>query len=183
MGRTIRISGAAVVVTCFWGWFLAAPVMGASPQEMGESARRAGNAMYDAFRKGRLDEFVSYTYPGLIKLMGGKEKMVEVLQKGLAEMAEQGFRFLSGKVGVPTQVVKAGPEIHALLPMSQIMSAPGGELHVESHMVAVSSNGGQTWTFIDTGKMTPENIRTVLPNFNPELKLPRKSEPKFVPKK
>jgi hypothetical protein len=44
------------------------------------------------------------------------------------------------------------------------------------------SSDGAAWTFIDTGNLTPETVRELLPKFNPELKLPPKTEPKFVPK-
>jgi len=157
------------------------PAQGAPPAELAEAARRDGKAMYDAFRKGRLDEFASYTYPGLIKQAGGKKKMIEVLEKGLADMAREGFRFVSGVVSPPIQIVKAGSEIHALLPLEQVMSAPGGQLNLAGHLIGISADGGKTWTFIDSGKLTAGNIRQILPNYNPELKLPPKTEPKFVP--
>jgi hypothetical protein len=69
------------------------------------------------------------------------------------------------------------------VPLTQILSAPGGELHLAGHMVGISSNNGQSWTFIDSSTLTPDNVRQLLPTFNPELKLPPKAEPRFVPKK
>ena len=137
--------------------------------------------MYDAFRKGRLDAFVSYTYPAVVKQMGGKEKMIALLQKGRADMEKEGFRFVSGGVASPVQIVKAGAEIHALLPLTQVLAAPGGELHLTGHVLGISSDGA-AWTFIDSGNLTPDTVRELLPKFNPELKLPPKTEPKFVPK-
>jgi hypothetical protein len=41
-----------------------------------ETARRDGNAMYQAFHDGDLEPFAAYTYPGLLKLFGGKQKMI-----------------------------------------------------------------------------------------------------------
>jgi hypothetical protein len=163
MSTARRGSATALAVACLCGWML--------------------GAMYEAFRKGRLDEFASYTHPALIKQMGGKDKLVNLLRKGLEDMAKEGFRFLSARVGPPIQVVQAGSDLHALVPLSQVMSAPGGELHLSGHLLGVSSNDGQSWTFIDTGKLTPGDIRQLLPTFNPELKLPPRSEPKFVPGK
>ena len=108
--------------------------------------------------------------------------MIALIEKGRADMEKEGFRFLSGAVASPTQVVKAGPDLHALLPLTQVMSAPGGELHLAGHLLGVSSDGGKTWTFVDTGTLNARSVREVLPSFNPELKIPVKSEPRFVPK-
>jgi hypothetical protein len=183
MTRSIRRSGTVLALAWLGGWLGAAPAQGAPLGPAGEAARRDGNAMYDAFRRGRLEEFVAFAYPAVVQEMGGKEKMVAVLKKGLAEMATQGFRFVSGRVSGPIQVVRAKGELHALVPLTQILSAPGGELHLAGHMLGVSSNNGQSWTFIDAGTLTPDNVRQLLPSFNPELKLPPKAEPRFVPKK
>jgi hypothetical protein len=180
MNTTVRRWGAALGI---WLCSFSAPAASAPAREVAEAARRDANAMYDAFRRGKLDEFAAYTYPGLLKMAGGKQKMVEMLEKGLADMAKEGFRFVSGVVSPPTQVVKAGAELHALLPMKQVMSAPGGELNLASHLLGISSDGGKTWTFIDSAKLTPANVREILPIYNPELKLPPRTEPKFVPKK
>ncbi len=176
-------SGRAALLLLGLQGLLPARAWAASPAETAEAARREGGAMYEALRLGRLEAFAGYTYPGVVKQMGGKAEMVAVLRKGIADMADQGFRFVSGKVSPPVQIVKAGKEVHALLPMAQVLSAPGGELHLSGHLLGVSADGGKTWTFIDTAKLTPEEVREVLPTFNTELKLPRKTDPKFIPKK
>jgi hypothetical protein len=147
-----------------------------------DAAVRDGNAMYEAFRDGDLDRFASYTYSGLIQVLGGKERMLELLRKGEADMAAEGYRFTSGHVAAPTEVLTAGPELHALLPLTQVLTAPGGELHVQGHLLGISADGGKTWTFIDTGRLTPENVRQVVPNFNPGLRLPGKAQARFIPK-
>jgi len=38
--------------------------------------------------------FSKYTYPKILEMMGGKQKMVEVLDKGLKEMQSEGVAFL-----------------------------------------------------------------------------------------
>jgi hypothetical protein len=147
-----------------------------------EAAKRDGIAMYQAFHSGDLERFAAYTYPGLLKLLGGKQKMIAMLQKETSDMAAEGFRFKSAMVGAPTQLVAAGAQLQAMLPLNQVMTAPGGEMHLEGHVLGVSSDGGKTWTFIDAEKLTAGNVRKVLPNYDPRLELPGKKEPTFVPK-
>jgi hypothetical protein len=147
-----------------------------------DAAKRDGDAMYQAFQKGDLERFAAYTYPGIFKLLGGKQKMIALVKKGLSDMAADGVRFKSAAVGAPTQLVAVGTELHAMLPLKQVMTAPGGEVHVDGYLLGVSSDGGKTWTFIDADKLTADNVRQVLPNYDPRLEIPPKKEPKFVPK-
>ena len=154
--------------------------VGADPAR--DAAVRDGNSMYEAFRDGDLERFASYTYPGLINVLGGRARMLELLRKGQADMAAEGYRFTSGRVTTPAEVVTAGNELHALLPLTQILTAPGGELHVRGHLLGISADGGTTWTFIDTGRLTPENVRQVVPSFNPRLRLPGQAQSRFIRK-
>jgi hypothetical protein len=147
-----------------------------------DAAKRDGNAMYQAFHAGDLERFAAYTYPGLFKMFGGKEKMIAVVKQGISDMAAKGFVFKSAVVGAPTQLVADGDQLQAMLPLNHVMTAPGGELHLEGHMLGVSSDGGKTWTFIDAENLTAENVRQVLRSYDPRLKLPGKQETKFVPK-
>jgi hypothetical protein len=183
MGSRRRGAALGLLAICVWaGAFGARPLRAAPARQVGQAAERAANAMYHAFRKGRLAEFVSYTYPVVVQQMGGREQMIAAIAKGRADMEKEGFRFQSGAVASPTQIVEAGRDLHVLLPLAQILTAPGGELHLQGHLLGVSSDQGKTWTFIDTGTLTPENIRQVLPSYNPTLKLPARSEPRFVAK-
>ena|SRR5215831_6530483 len=108
--------------------------------------------------------------------------MIAIVQKGISDMAADGYRFKSAAVGAPTQLLAVGGELHAMLPLTQVMTAPGGELHLEGYLLAVSSDRGKTWTFVDAEKLTADNVRQVLPNYDPRLQLPAKKEPRFVPR-
>jgi hypothetical protein len=128
-----------------------------------EAARRDGRAMYDAFYSGDLERYASYTDPGLLKLIGGKQKIIANIEKERPKMAAEGFHFLSAEVGEVTQLVDAGGELQVMLPLNQVMTALVGEVHLSGYLLGVSRDGGKTWTFIDAEKLTSENVRLVLP--------------------
>jgi hypothetical protein len=148
------------------------------------NAQRDATAMSKAFLAGDFETFANYAYPNMVKLAGGRKKLIDTLKKGMAEMKGEGFRFLSSTVGPPTELVKAGNELHAILPQQQVIevAAKHGELHGMGHLIGVSSDSGKTWTFIDAAGATPETIRQVLPSYNPKLKVPPRTQPTFVPK-
>src|SRR5438067_1411380 len=62
------------------------------------------------------------------------------------------------------------------------MSVTGGILKAESFLLAISGDGGSTWCFVDGAglRQLGGRIGTMLPNFPPDLDLPRKKEPIFI---
>jgi hypothetical protein len=158
---------------------LAAPV----PAGAADAAQREATRMYQAFIARDLKTFAGFTYPRIVEMAGGRDKMITLVEKGLTHMKDTGLAFKNVVVARPTQIVFDGKETQAILPMKVVMSAPTGEIHTESHLLGVSSDGGKSWTFIDGAKLTNESARKILPSFNPELSLPTTPQPKFVPTK
>jgi hypothetical protein len=158
------------------------PLTASAARAAKEAARRDARAMYDAFHSGDLERFASYTDPGLLKAMGGKQKAIATIEEGRPKMAADGYRFESAEVGEVTQLVEAGAELQAMLPLNQVMTTPVGEVHLSGHVLGVSRDGGKTWTFIDAETLTPQNIQLVLPTYDPRLKLPGREKPKLIRK-
>ena len=60
-----------------------------------------------------------------------------------------GQRLVSATVGASIQMVKAGDELHAILPLEEISVVRGkdGEFHEQAYLLGVSSDDGKTWRF------------------------------------
>src|SRR4051794_18527634 len=87
-GSMSRKSKTTVFALTLWAALILAstatrgePVNGAS-----DAAKRDANAMNQAFVKGDFETFAKYAYPGVLKKMGGKRKLIATLQQGLADM-------------------------------------------------------------------------------------------------
>jgi hypothetical protein len=149
-----------------------------------EAASRDATAMFQAFIRGDLDAFAEFTYPAVVAMAGGKPAMKAILEKGLADMRAQGFSFRSVSVDKPTQVLKAGDELHALLPMLIVIRTPQGDMHVPSYLLGVSQNKGKAWTFVDTNKLQDQpTLHRLFPRYNKALKIPPKKQTWIVPAK
>ena len=158
------------------------PSTAAAARVAKEAARRDATAMYVAFLDGDLDRYASYAYPGLLKLFGGKLKLIATIEKERPSMEAKGLRIESAEVGAVTQLVETKSELQAILPLTQVMTVPGGEVHMPGSLLGISEDRGKTWTFMDSSKLTSENVRQVLPTYDPRLKLPGPKEPKFIRK-
>ena len=147
------------------------------PAKIKEQAQQTANALL----QGDYETLMKFTHPKVIELIGGRDKMMTLLKNGTVEMQQQGVSFESVAIGDPSPTVKAGDELHCLVPQTIFMKVPKGKLKTESHLLAVSQDNGRNWVFIDTVKLDENNIKMVLPNYNFDLKLPPKSKPLFIP--
>lgn len=158
------------------------PLTATAVRDAKEAARRDGAAMYVALHDGDLERFASYTYPGLVKLFGGKLKMIATIEKARPNLEAKGLRMESAEVGAVTQFVETNGQLQVMLPLNQVVTVPEGEIHLSGSLLGISDDRGKTWTFIDAEKLTSENVRLVLPTYDPRLKLPERKEPQFVRK-
>ena len=62
------------------------------------------------------------------------------------------------------------------MPITSKFKAQDGLFQIEGSLIAISTDGGQNWTFVDaTGKDQTE-LKKILPNLD-KLKLPPEKEP------
>lgn len=119
-----------------------------------------------------------YTYPKIIQLMGGKEKMKEIM---LGMMQQQQITFESAEIGDPSEIYKTGEnDLFSLVPQTIVMKMPGYTVTNESYLIAISENKGERWYFLDTAQITMENVQNMIPNYNMDLVIPAKKEPIVV---
>jgi hypothetical protein len=141
-----------------------------------EKAQECSSALL-AENYGRLADL---TYPKVVQMTGGREKMIAYLRSGTTRMKADGSVILSTDIGNPSAVTAAGPDLFSVVPTDTEMKVKGGKLKIKSFMIAVSSDAGKTWSFIDGGDVDDQKIRTVLPNLPATLKLPAREKPILV---
>lgn len=122
-----------------------------------------------------------HTYPKLVSMLGGKEKMEATSKKMISKMQSQGFKIESVIIGEPEKIYNAGTELHCLVPQTIIFGSVRGRLQQSSYLLAVSTNKGAYWYFMDAAKLDAQNAGTIFPKFNTSLVLPQKQAPKYLP--
>ncbi len=120
---------------------------------------------------------VDLTYPKVIEVAGGRDKMIASLAKEMKEMEAEGVFVLSSTAGAPTQIAHASGSIYAVLPTTLKVKAQDGVFQTESSMIGISSDGGATWTFIDAGGKDRNELKKLLPDAADGLNLPAEKEP------
>ncbi len=82
-------------------------------------------------------------------MVGGEQKMKEVLDTTLREMESQGVVLLKITFGEPSSAIIMGNELQCTLPEALEMQVQGGKLIDISTMIAISTDAGKNWYFID----------------------------------
>lgn len=144
-------------------------------EEIKKQAEIAAKALVD----GDYETLIKYTYPKLIERMGGKDYFMNIINAGKAQMASQGTTLEKFTIGTPSDVVKAGNELHALVPQTLTMKVKNGKMKTDGYLIAISKDNGSHWFFLDTSTLNMENIKMILPNYNMALVIPEKKPPTF----
>lgn len=145
--------------------------------EIIESSQKMGDALvtYD------YQTLADYTYPKIIEMMGGNDKMIEITENAIEQMRQQGFEFSKINFGKPTKIYEAGNELHSLLDQTIEIKKTSGTIISKSYLLAISLDKGERWYFLDTADLTNETVYELFPDFNSDLSIPEKKQPQFIP--
>jgi hypothetical protein len=132
--------------------------------------------------KGDHAKVVDLTYPKIVEIIGGRDKMRATLETAMKQMKDRGFSIRSLQVEEPAEILTEGNNTFAVVPTTIEMTAPGGKLVGKSYLLGISADGGKTWKFIDGAGLATKQMRDlVLPSKLPaRLKLPAKQDPQFI---
>lgn len=123
---------------------------------------------------------VKYTYPALVKMMGGADKMISVLTKGFETMKAQGAAFKGGEIGEPGKILNTGDKLFSVVPEKLIMESNGTKFYITSSLLAISLNKGVNWYFLDGGNMTDTQIQQLFPEVRGKLTIAKRTNPVVI---
>src|SRR5439155_27208216 len=103
----------------------------------------------DATLKGDHGKLMDHTYDGVIKQLGGREKAIAAIDAVTQALKAQGITVKSFKVGEPGDFLSEGGNTFVVVPTVMEMTFPGGKAIGKSYVLAISSDGGKSWKFVD----------------------------------
>ncbi len=146
-----------------------------------ESIRAAASKGATAMEEGDHAGLVATTYPLVIEMLGGREKATRTLASGMADMKAKGFRIVTIMLGDPGTPFPAAGKDYSIVPMTMVMENQSASITVPSFLLAISTDGRGTWTFVDGSSLTPATRKLILPDLPPD-KLPPKQKTIVEPK-
>ncbi len=141
------------------------PYAGIGQNNLRADAGKMGKALAEK----NYEVYLNYTYPKLLKDMGGREKMKQTIQTQMEDLERQGIKILSVSYGEPSVIIKEKKELQATLPQQITFESTNGKVTAQSTIIAISQDAGAHWYFIDPGERDLETVRITLPNLSKKL--------------
>ncbi len=138
-----------------------------------EMARALVNNDFDAFSK--------YVHPSVLQLAGSKEKLKHTTDSVSLVMRTMGIKFKKILIGDPGPIVNSHNQLQSVVPQSTDIQTPMGNMHTESSLIALSSDNGKKWYFVDTNMYHGDKLKKLLPELSSELVIPPQKKPVFTP--
>ncbi len=132
--------------------------------------------MISAMKNSDYNRILDYTYPKIIEIGGGKEKLSSLMKTTFDKMKNEGYVFENQILDEPQNIYIAGKELHCIVPKKTIMKTPKGRIQATYYLLAVSKDNGRKWFFVETHLLNDENRKLIFPNFNSALKIPKNTK-------
>lgn len=124
--------------------------------------------------------FSSYMYPKIISFAGGRDKMKSDMDSANAAMKQFGVAFKKILIGNPGPIIHYHDQLQCVVPQTTTMQTLVGDLEAETSLIAISTDNGKKWYFIDTNVYRVDKIKGALPELSAELVIPPQKQPKLI---
>jgi hypothetical protein len=137
---------------------------------------KQANEMAQSLISKDYERFSNFAYPKIVSALGGKDKYIQIMKN-----ADTKDTILSKvTIGEPSVIVDTGTELQSVVPQTLEIKIPTGLLVSQGALIAISSDKGNSWYFIDTGGNGIERIRMQLPNISKNLIIPDSKQPVLI---
>ena len=149
----------------------------AQTRPLPEEARRSNldaqlSSMEQAFMKEEFEAFADFMHPDVLRVAGGADVLAKQLRQGMEQLSAQGGKVSKVTHGAPSRIVAADRELQCTVPQTTEFQLAADAKTTQSTLLAVSSDGGQHWAFLDTGGKDWETVRRLVPSLSREIVLP-----------
>jgi len=120
-----------------------------------------------------IDEYLNYMHPNIIEMGGGKDLAKQAVQQQLNTYKSMNVDVVSITHGDPGPLVQAGSELHCIVPATTKLAQGDAEFDSVNNWLAISSDDGQSWAFVDMSYYDANSLKIYLPDYNSALVYPQ----------
>lgn len=147
--------------------FLASNCMpsGPAPPKSGASVEEQATYFIKALVSNDVEGFADFALPEFVEKQGGREAMIAGFKKDIARFKADGTTFSNGKADSPSKMSNCNGTLQCVLRQSATMSFKNDPKPVvlNSNLIAVSRDNGQTWRFLQAGQDDLVTVRAQYP--------------------
>jgi len=138
---------------------------GSEPLALYEIVKLQADSMGYYFVHNDFNNYMKYQHPGLIKLLGGEQSLMNTLNENVTK---KGIKALSVTTDVPSKIIASDSNLQCTLQQTSVMMIAKTKLEIISTLVCISYDNGGKWFFINASVSIPI-IKQVLPELSSEL--------------
>ena len=143
-----------------------------------DNLKQQAGDMGQAFVKEDYATFAKYMHPKVVQAAGGTAKIVEAVKMSMDQMKKSsGMSITKVVCDAPNKLVKSGNEWQSTLQQHTTIKVAGGRIVTTSTLIAVSTDNGVNWKFVDCNRKTMADIRKFLPNLSKDIVIPEQQAP------
>jgi len=139
--------------------------------------RNGVTTMLNAMLKNDMGTLADFTHPKIIASLGGREKAIETMNKGVAEIKSKGMSFRSASIGKIGKFYTSGKKVYCVIPHDITISTKGGYFSSRSSVLGISQDQGKTWKFVSAGNIGRNKLKTLFPELPDGLKILPQTDP------
>ncbi len=142
-----------------------------------DSVKAQASRMVKAYIAGDYNTFIHYMNPKIVEMAGGVDGLKNILAQTSRQMNKAGVSIDGITLDSMSAILKTTATLQTTIQQHSAFKVPDGRTVATTTLIAMSSDNGLHWRFIDTHGKTIEDMRKVLPNLSPALSIPPQQAP------
>lgn len=117
-------------------------------------------------------QMATYTYPPIVKQMGGPDKLVAKLTASMAQMKSMGVEIKSASIGEVKTIYQSQGDLYCIVQDVLQLSNNGTLFTSSTYLLAYSHNKGERWYFTDVAPLRKQDPKKLFPTYPSGFVLP-----------
>ena len=137
--------------------------------------------MSKALIKNDFTSFVKFMHPKLLEFSGGLSRLKDKMDSADYYKKQFGVSFKKILIGNPGPVIQYKGQLQCVVPETTDLETPMGLVSAETSLIALSTDQGKNWYFIDNLMYRAAKLKNELPDLSPNLNIPPQKAPVVTP--
>ena len=121
--------------------------------------------------------FMNTLYPRFIENFGGKDKLLQCLIDTWGQFDKQSMMIDTVTFSAPNKIIDTGNELQTTMVEWCTIHNLQGKLKIKTTIIAISSDNGETWYFVNSQTKNLKELQTKLPNLSDSLIIAKNENP------
>ena len=141
--------------------------------ELKTQALKDANTTSQATLKFDFNTVLKHTYPGVVTLMGGKEKALTLLESTFNSMTQEGFVFEKAEIIGVSDIVFEQDQYRCYVESNNVMIMNNSRIKSKAYLLGIYNAKLKYWYFIEAKQVKNNTLMNqVFPNFKTSMVIP-----------